>query len=251
MANNRQNSGRRRRSAAIYAPAAVLMVLFIVIFGVSVFFRITKIEVVGSSIYTADEIIAASGIEVGDNLFLINGDAVDQRIRTSKPYIENVRIDHRIPNVAIIEIHESRAFAAVAVGGDYWKIDAGGRVLEKTEFAGTAGLIRVVGFSAAPPKEGTKLVPADPAYETQLGFLLDVLAAIDEAQIGADVSNLDVSNISAIGFVYRGTVNVNLGDGTGVPRKLYRVIETLKTKGNDFRGGVDVSENEHTRTITE
>ncbi|NLB30007.1 MAG: FtsQ-type POTRA domain-containing protein, partial [Clostridiales bacterium] len=123
MANKRNRNGGYRRGAAIYTPVAAFLVLFIIIFGVSVFFRVTGIEVTGSARYTADEIIAASGVELGDNLFLLNSDAAARKITAAMPYISDFRIDRKIPGTAVLAVTESAPFAAVQSGGDYWKVD--------------------------------------------------------------------------------------------------------------------------------
>ncbi|MDR1329681.1 MAG: FtsQ-type POTRA domain-containing protein [Oscillospiraceae bacterium] len=250
MANTGRRTGKRRRGAAVYAPVAVLLTLFIIIFGVSVFFRVENIEVTGTGRYTADEVIAASGIERGDNLFFIDSDAAARRIRGAMPYVSMVRIARRAPDTAVIEITESRAVAAVADGGSYWKIDAAGRVLERTDFGGTAGLIRVSGFSPSSPKEGA-VIEADESYETQKGFLLDVLSAADVKGITEDVSNLDVTNISAITFIYKGSVSVNLGGGDNALFKLDKLISVLEEQESGFRGRVDVSKDGKISVIPE
>jgi len=245
MANER----KKHRSTIIYTPLAAVLVLIIIIFGVSVFFRVTSVEVAGQSRYTADEIIVASGIQTGDNLFFINTDAAARRIKASKPYIADVRVTWQIPDVALIEVTESIAFAVVSEGGDYWKIDSSGRILEHTDFSGTAGLIRVMGLTAVTPREGAALAVAE-AYDTQLGFLLDILSAMDKAEIGRDVTNLDMTNISAITFTYKGRVDVRFGRGDKAEFKITRLLEALENRADDFAGQVLLDRDEGTSVIT-
>ena len=246
MANKRNQNGGRHRGAMIYTPVAALLVLFIVIFGVSVFFRVATIEVSGSSRYTSDEIIAASGIEAGDNLFLIDRDAAALRIKSAMPYIADIRIDPAIPDKAVIIVTESAAFAAIGTSGDYWKVDAAGRILERSDFLGTSGLIRVTGVTLAAPKEGAKLA-VDSAFDTQLGFLLDVFSAIDKAGIGGDVSELDISNISAITFIYKGNITVKLGGGDNAEHKISKLLATITELAEleaGASGTIDVSKDD-------
>ena len=66
-------------------PLTFFLVIVAIIFVMSVFFKITKIEVRGNSLYSADEIIAASGIEKGDNLFFINRIAAGSRVVVKLP----------------------------------------------------------------------------------------------------------------------------------------------------------------------
>jgi Cell division septal protein len=250
MAKQKNRNGGHRRGAAIYTPVAALLVLFIIIFGVSVFFRVTKIEVTGSARYTDDEIIAASGVELGDNLFLLNSDAAARRITDAMPYISAVRIGLGIPDTAVLEVTESVAFAAVQTGNDYWKVDSSGRILERTDYSGASGLIRVTGLTLVAPKEGTKIA-VDSAYETQLGYALDVFAAIDGAEIGNDVSSLDMTNISAITLVYKTTVTVKFGGGDNADFKITKLLVALDDPDvpSDFKGTIDVSKDEKTNVI--
>jgi len=243
MANKKRNGGYRR-GAAIYAPVAALLVLFIVIFGVSVFFRVTKIEVTGSARYTDDEIIAASGVEIGDNLFLLNGDAAARRITAAMPYISAVHIGMGIPDTAVLEITESVAFAAIQNGNDYWKVDSSGRILERTDYSGSSGLIRVTGLKLATPKEGAKIT-VESTYETQLTYTLNILAALDGAEIGGDVSSLDVTNISAITFVYKNILTVRFGSGENAADKVYFLLSAIEKKNlHDYKGTIDVSKDD-------
>ncbi|MDR2615308.1 MAG: FtsQ-type POTRA domain-containing protein [Oscillospiraceae bacterium] len=250
MAGGNRKNGRRRRGAAVYTPVAALLALFIIIFGVSVFFRVESISVTGNMRYTEDEIISASGIEKGDNLLFVDRDAAGRRITSAMPYVAGVRINRRAPDAAVIEITESRAIAAVNEGGSYWKIDAGGRVLERTDFAGAAGLIRVSGFSPRAPREGA-YIETDESYETQKGFLLEVLSAVESRGIAQDVSNLDITNISAITFRYRGAVDVSFGGGDNAEYKLDLILSALNKQEQGFRGRVNVSKDGKINVIPE
>ena len=76
----------------MYAPVSFLIVLAALIFGMSVFFRVAGIEVSGNEFYSDEEIIEASGIEEGDNLFFINRITAITRIRARLPYVESAAI---------------------------------------------------------------------------------------------------------------------------------------------------------------
>ena len=58
-------------------PLTFFLVIVALVFIMSVFFKVSRIEVKGNSIYTADEVIKASGIETGDNLFFGKVTAID------------------------------------------------------------------------------------------------------------------------------------------------------------------------------
>ena len=51
-----QNKKRRKRSA-LFAPISFLIICAALVFGMSVFFRVSGIEVEGNNLYTEEEII--------------------------------------------------------------------------------------------------------------------------------------------------------------------------------------------------
>ena len=69
---NRQRRRRRGRFGVLYKLLCFLLIFSALVAGCVVFFRVDQVTVTGSDRYTAQEIIAASGVEQGDNLFLIN-----------------------------------------------------------------------------------------------------------------------------------------------------------------------------------
>ena len=90
-------------------PLTFFLVIVALVFIMSVFFKVSRIEVKGNSIYTADEVIKASGIETGDNLFFINGIAAGSRVAVKLPYVDSVQINRGLPNLVTIVVTESKA----------------------------------------------------------------------------------------------------------------------------------------------
>ncbi|MDR3278275.1 MAG: FtsQ-type POTRA domain-containing protein [Oscillospiraceae bacterium] len=251
MANRRGRPGRRARSAAIYTPVAALLILFIAVFGVSVFFRIARIEVTGASKYSAEEIIRASRLETGDNLIFADHDAAARRIRAELPYVNEVKLTRRLPDVLAIEIRESAPIAVVTAEGRLWIIDSGGKILEESNNAGAAGLIRVAGITPTEPKPGEKLaVPEESG--TRRAYLLDILGAIETNGMSADVDSLDVSNISGITFRYLRRFDVNFGSGDDALFKLQKlpgVAAKLREDREEREGTIEFTKQNETHFV--
>ena len=75
MARRKNRDRHRRRGGrfgGLYKLLSLLVILLAIGAGCVAFFRVNEVVVVGNSRYTAQEIAAASGVEKGDNLFLIN-----------------------------------------------------------------------------------------------------------------------------------------------------------------------------------
>ena len=86
----RRNSNRRRRrgsSGFLYKLLSVLVTCAVIVVALTLFFRVETIVVTGTERYTQEEVAAASGLKLGDNLFLLNKPTVNQRIREALPYV--------------------------------------------------------------------------------------------------------------------------------------------------------------------
>ena len=115
--NRKRKHGRRRMGLLfkLLCGAALAAALTV---GATVFFQVETIAVVGSSRYTPEEVIAASGVAVGDNLFRMNKNQVSQRIRQQLPYIGDVTVQRGLPSTLTFTVKEWAAAAQVEVYAD-------------------------------------------------------------------------------------------------------------------------------------
>ncbi len=113
---------------AVLGTAAVL--------SLTVLFRIDGVSVTGTSRYSEQQIVEASGIQNGDNLILIKTSEDSQAIRRKLPYLGSVEIHRRFPSQVQIEVQAATVFGAAAYGTGYVMIggdgiaDGNGIVLE-------------------------------------------------------------------------------------------------------------------------
>ena len=80
MAKKRSSRRRRRRGllGRLLRPLSVLLAAAAIVAALTLFFKVDKVEVSGNIRYDAGEIIAASGVEQGDNLILLNRYGISQ-----------------------------------------------------------------------------------------------------------------------------------------------------------------------------
>ena len=135
MAARRSNKRKRRnrgRFGILYQFLSLVIILVVIAAGCVVFFRVDEVTVDGESKYTAEEIIAASGIEQGDNLFLISPVQTGRKIASVLPYVDNVNVRRALPDGVVITVTECMPAAVIQGNGNWWIIDAKGKVLEQT-----------------------------------------------------------------------------------------------------------------------
>lgn len=240
---------RRRRSAALYIPVAVLLVVFIAIFGISAFFKINEITVVGNVRYSGEEIIAVAGVSEGDNLIFFDRGNVALRICAEMPYIAKVRLNRKPPDRLVIEITESIPVAYVEAEGKYLVIDKDTRILEETTATGASGYMKVIGITAVDGKVGGDIKVED-TESARLAALKSVLSAMVEEEVYQDSALLDVSNINSITFLYQGRLNVEMGTEEKAVYKLQKMVKAAEEKlAPTAKGKLILSVDEETRFI--
>ena len=238
----------KRTSSALYAPMSFLIILAALIFGMSVFFRVAGIEVSGNEFYSDEEIIEASGIEEGDNLFFINRITAITRIRARLPYVESAAIRRSLPNRLEIEVSESSAIAWVNTDAGPWAIDRGCKLLSAIDEAESATLIEVVGLEAIAPQSGEFIAPGE-GETPKVSFLADILRQISLLGMSGSVSSVDVSDASSPSVWYLDRFRVRLGSNENLEYKFQLLRSAVaKLKPGDS-GTLDLSIDERAHLI--
>lgn len=131
--SGRSDAGKRRPSSGVGSRLLIMAaIVAAVIFGVAIFFKVNTVEVQGNTIYSAEEIRSASGIQKDDNLFTLNKEAAAGSIKASLPYVETVSIIRFLPDKIVIEVKESDAtFAVTTDTNTTWLINSVGKALEQ------------------------------------------------------------------------------------------------------------------------
>ena len=173
-----RRNGTKKKHSALFAPLSFLLICAALVFGMSVFFRVSGVEVEGNALYTPEEIVEASGIEKGDNLFFINQFSAISRIYAKLPYVEKAAINRSLPNKLSIVVTESKAIAYVATEQGTWAIDRSCKLLSKAEGEALHGLIRVEGLSAIASEAGQILAPGE-SETPKIAYLSAILTQIE------------------------------------------------------------------------
>ena len=129
----RRQAGRRVPASNIAGKLVIMLALVAaVVFGVAVFFKVSRVEVQGNSLYSAEQVVQASGIETGDNLLTLNKATVAGNIIAQLPYVEKVSVGRSMPDAVILEVQESTArFAVMSDTNVIWLISSSGKALER------------------------------------------------------------------------------------------------------------------------
>ena len=235
-----QQKKRRRKRSALFAPLSFLIICAALVFAMSVFFRVSGIEVEGNSLYSREEIIEASGIEEGDNLFFINRFSAISRIFAKLPYVEKAVINRTLPNKLVIVVSESRAIACVSAEDGTWAIDRSCKLLSKADGADLRGLIRIEGLTPIAPEAGQIIAPGE-AESPKVSYLSEILTQIESLGLRDRITYIDMSGISNPTFDYIGRFTVKLGTNENVEYKFQCLLSAVDALSEGDRGTLDLS----------
>ena len=215
MARRRGSARRRRRGSGgfLYKLLSVLLICGCLVAAITLFFRVDTVVITGEKRYTEAEIREASGVEDGDNLFLLNKYQVIRNIADALPYIEieNTTIQRKLPDTLLIQVRECGDPLAWEQDGIVCLVSPAGKIVEQK--TSTAGYPTIDGCRLLAPSVGTQIA-LDSEYEAQRQGLLNLLAALDE------VDAVHVGDLAYISMDYMDRCTVKLDYDADFANKL-------------------------------
>ena len=181
---------RRGRFRGLYKLLSILLIAAAVVLACVVFFRVNSVEVTGNVRYTAAEVIAASGIEMGDNLVVLPRSRVSAAICANLPYVESVSIKKARPDGVVLVVTERVAAASVESAEGRWLVSAQGKLLELDK--GAVETIRITGLTAVGPYPGGMIQAAE-GQEATLRYVGELLGELEARGLLAQCTALDCS----------------------------------------------------------
>ena len=240
MADTNDSNRSSNRRGRLYRPLSFFLIVAAAVLAMSVFFKITRINVEGNSYYTADEIINASGIQRGDNLFFINRIAAGSRVAVKLQYVDSVRINRGLPNIVTIVVEESRAVGYVTINDLYWSVGRTGKCLGIVDKDEAAQMAQISGIILAEPAEGSNFQPSSSEMDKFM-YLLEIMDQIHGRGLTDLVSAIDMSDPSDPTVEYDGRFTVRLGAQDDTEYKFGKLLSAIEKLGADDSGTLDVS----------
>lgn len=240
MRAERARKKRRRRNLIIGVILTILILIVGVVLSLTVFFNIAEIAVTGDEIYNYEQITQASGIEVGENLFLMSTKNAAENIEKTLPYVEKAEIKRSLSCKVTIQVTAATAVAALDNGESYTLLNASGKVLEDGVVALSDGILVLEAgeISSAVPGELVVFANADAVSD-----FVTVYDAMQNAGI-AGITELDVRDRMQIKAKYQNRIVLVLGEASSVPNKTDFIKATLdrcEQNSPEFKGSIDFS----------
>ena len=224
---------KRKRVRTILTVAAVVAVALLaaLVYAMTVGAPIGKIVVTGESIYTPEEIVTASGLMTGDNMFRVSDRAMSKRLSALLPYIGSVDVKRQLPDVLVLAVTDTEDRFLISGKSAFLCLDKDGKILSLKKKKPAEGQFRLDGFENAEGEIGTIYQPTGDDVKRFNGAkdIVDVLLenGLEKANI------LDLSDLENIVIRFDGRINIFLGSTRNLSVRLRAAAATLKNHLSD------------------
>ncbi|MBO5317236.1 MAG: FtsQ-type POTRA domain-containing protein [Oscillospiraceae bacterium] len=252
--------GPFNRNRFLLHLATVVLVVLAMVFGVSLFFKVDleKTTVAGNEIYTPEQIVAASGLQGGENLMTVRETAISSRVMEKLPYIYKVRVGIKLPDTVKLMVEElDVVYSVEAEDGQWWLLRADGQVVEKTNSADAGQHTKLLGVKLHSPEQGKMAAALEPVPEEttaegetvpvtvsgsqRLQTAITIFQYLEDYGIIGGAASVNVENLSELELWYGERFQVTLGDETQLAYKIQTMKSTID-RMNDYDSGIlDVS----------
>ena len=249
------------RNRFLLHMATVLAVVLAVMLVMSIFFKVDQVLVSGAEKYTPWEVKEAAGIQDGDALLGLSEAKITARIQEKLPYVGDVRVGIKLPDTVKIEIKELEVVYAIEdIGGEWWLMDATGRLVDKTNSAAAKDHTIVKGVklqntavgeqaNAYQPETESHTQSTGPVVATlppistkeQLSAAIQLMTALEKNGVLGVVDSVDVSTPTELMLMYEDRYQVALGDTSRLEYKVGAMKASIAKMGQYQSGHLDVS----------
>ncbi len=210
--------------------AAVAVVLAL---SMTVLFNISSISVKGTGTkYSADQIMMASGIDVGDNMVRTNFKKVEERIEKGLPYVLDAEITKTITGKVTIKITDTKAVTAVKTSQGYVLADVNGKTLEIVKTIpenSNLMILKIKGTVTATPGE-----PFAFSDENEKALYDELMILLNEAGIASELTEMDLTQRSSLKLIYQNRLRLLLGSTEKLDEKIKSGAQVIeKENAND------------------
>lgn len=225
--NSSKRMRRRKRKMNLYGLIVVLLVITV---GITVcytfLFNINEIRVAGESDqYTAQEIVDASGISEGDNLFRLDTRKSEQKILDSLLYIETAHVDRDFPSSLQITVTKCvPAFNVVYEMGTLL-VSKQGKILADNGFI-TEGLPIFYGFDPSVTTPGKQIVSLD---EQKNDAFTELREKVNSMEL-CNISSVDMTDKYEMIVNYNNGIIFKMGNWTDIEYKLNMAENVMNDK---------------------
>lgn len=233
---------RKRRNKRIKFILKIVLLLAVILGGVvfaltSPIFNIKDIQVLNNDQVNSETIISLSELSTEQNIFKFSSNKVIEKIKEN-PYIENVKIHRKFPNIIQIDIEERIPTYSIDYVGRYAIINNQGYVLEISD--NNKELPIILNSKTAEGEISTNQRLNDEDLE-KLEDVLKIMSLARENNLDTEVTNIDINDKNEYSiYLEKEKKKIHLGDSSNLSNKMLYVVAILEQE-KDKEGDIFVN----------
>lgn len=228
----RQRKRRKKRIITSFIAIILLLIVVGITLSLTVFFKIEKISVAGSKIYSSEEIIKMSPVKVGDNMFAFSSEKLIVNVRNKLPYISNIEIKRSFEGHLKLNIRDAKEKLCFVNDKDFYILDEHGFVLNIYDEA-PKKLILINGMEAE-LSVGNYIVYKN---EKKQEILESLLSLAEKSKI----NKIDISDEYSINVTVDNRFEVSLGTSNNLTEKIAHMDSMVEKIGEEKSGKMNLS----------
>lgn len=213
------------RRTLLYSAIFAVVLAIGVTLSLTVLFKTEKIQVEGDKYYYEDQIIAFSGVELQENIFIASITSNPENIKNNLPYVEDADISFAIPDTVIIKITDAVPSYVIKNNGGYLVVSAKGRIIDQTT-DNADELPELVCNELKSTKVGDYVSFSD---ENVTDILEAVNLSLTENKV-EKITGFDITDTSKILLIYDDRITINIGMPEDINYKIRTAVTIIDEK---------------------
>lgn len=232
--HNARRASRRRRGFSVYVLLVLLLTVAVLVsLSMTVLFNIKTIRVTGNAdSYTAEEIVEAAGVAVGDNMMRINleeheKDALEQLID-----VETVDLKRQFPSTLVIDVQKCTPAYNVVYEYGTLIVSEHGKILDNS-MDPMEGLVNIYGYLPAETTPGRQISAEEERYDKVFSAFRDL---IYEGSLGTPIVSVDMTDFNDILVNFGNRIEFDMGNWSEIRYKIDFAEQIIAEQPADKEG---------------
>ncbi len=221
----KEKNKHKGNNILFYLAFALIFLIIGTALCLTVFFNIEIVDVVNCTVYTKEEVIEASKIEMGENVFLLSSETLEANICKNLPYIKSVDVKKGLNNKITLEVTETYDYMVVDSNGGFAVLSPEKKVLKFIGDSYPKNLVHIFGLKISNVYPGETAVFIQQNAAKAVDELIPVLVSTGFEK----VRSISVNDLSAVKFIYDDRICVNVGTTVDLEYKLSFAKQALES----------------------
>ncbi len=188
-------------------------------------FSVEKVVLSGNTRYDEETVIYESNVVVGQSIFTVNTDDVEETLLDTFPYFTSAQVQ----TVGMSEVHiavtETTAIGVIPSNGSWVTVGKNGKALDREPMTSNTPKGQLYLKGTLPP-DGGVTVGGNAMHAESLEIVQTLVNAIERVGL-TDIIEINIGNLSNIRMNWRGQVEIRLGNTSNLDHEIDMVAECI------------------------